>query len=219
EMAVRTHFGPGRMSEPPEIVLAIALAMVPRDFAGVPVLVTAGPTREALDPVRFLSNRSSGRMGFALAEAARDRGADVTLVAGPTSIEPPHGIRLVPVTTAAEMEMAMRAQAVSADLVVMAAAVADFRPKRAAAQKIKRVAIRRCQRLPSAKSPTRCSTGRSRSATPDSFPPSASARAAPPEARARRAGPVASPRAVRGRVAHERAGSPHGSGESRPQRE
>jgi phosphopantothenoylcysteine decarboxylase / phosphopantothenate---cysteine ligase len=88
--------------------------------------------------VRVLTNRSSGRMGFALAEAARDRGADVTVVAGPVSIEPPHGVTLVPVTTAEEMLHAMRGQAASADVVLMAAAVADYRPAKPSARKLKR---------------------------------------------------------------------------------
>ena len=138
EMAERTHFGPGRMSEPPEIVLAIALAMVPRDFAGVPVLVTAGPTREALDPVRFLSNRSSGRMGFALAEAARDRGADVMLIAGPTEVSPPPGVRCVRIVTAQELQQAVDESLDGARAVVMAAAVSDQRPAQAAPQKVKK---------------------------------------------------------------------------------
>jgi phosphopantothenoylcysteine decarboxylase/phosphopantothenate--cysteine ligase len=105
---------------------------------GLRVLIGAGRTEEPLDPVRVLTNRSSGRMGFALAEAARDRGATVTVVAGATHIEPPAGVTLVPVLTAAEMEQAMRTHALRADLVLMAAAVADYRPARAAAQKMKR---------------------------------------------------------------------------------
>src|SRR5437588_629092 len=95
EMAERSHVGPGRMVEAQEIASAALRALLPRDLAGVPVLVTAGPTREALDPVRYLSNPSSGRMGFAVAEAARDRGADVTLIAGPTEVAPPAGMRVV----------------------------------------------------------------------------------------------------------------------------
>ncbi len=89
EMAERSHTGPGRMSEPAEIAAAAAGALLPRDLAGVPVLVTAGPTREALDPVRFLSNPSSGRMGFALAEAARDRGAEVRRWTAPWTARAP----------------------------------------------------------------------------------------------------------------------------------
>ena len=107
---------------------------------GARVLVGAGRTEEPIDPVRVLTNRSSGRMGFALAEAARDRGAEVTLVAGDERIDPPQGVELVRVTSAAEMERAVLAAAPHADLVLMAAAVADYRPARARAQKIKREA-------------------------------------------------------------------------------
>src|SRR5207244_5457628 len=95
EMAERSHVGPGRLSEPAEIVAALGALLAPADLEGVPVLVTAGPTREALDPVRFLSNPSSGRMGYALAEAARDRGAEVTLIAGPTEVPPPPAVRVL----------------------------------------------------------------------------------------------------------------------------
>jgi len=98
----------------------------------------AGRTEEPLDPVRVLTNRSSGRMGFALAEAARDRGAEVTVVAGPVSVESPQGVEIVPVTTALQMERAMRERAGKASLIVMSAAVADYRPARVATQKIKR---------------------------------------------------------------------------------
>src|SRR5260370_11210294 len=86
EMAERSHVGPGRLSEPPEIVAARQGLLAPRDLGGVPVLVTAGPTRAMRDPVRFLSNPSSGRMGYAVAEAARDRGPQVTLISGPVSL-------------------------------------------------------------------------------------------------------------------------------------
>ncbi len=138
EMAERSHSGPGRMSEPAEIVQAIAGALVPRDLAGVPVLVTAGPTREALDPVRFLSNPSSGRMGFALAEAARDRGAEVTLIAGPTEVPPPPGVRFVRIVSAQELQQAVDESLDGARAVVMAAAVSDQRPVQAAPQKVKK---------------------------------------------------------------------------------
>ena len=138
EMAERTHAGPGRMAEPDEIVEAAARALLPRDLAGVPVLVTAGPTREALDPVRFLSNPSTGRMGFALAEAARDRGAEVTLIAGPTQLEPPAGVRCLRIVSAQELEQAVASSADSARVVVMAAAVADQRPAQASPQKVKK---------------------------------------------------------------------------------
>jgi len=131
--------GPGRLATIDTIGAAVEHAVERRaSMKGLSVLIGAGRTEEPLDPVRVLTNRSSGRMGFALAEAARDRGAAVTLVAGPTSIEPPAGLTCVTVATAAEMENALRAQVKRADVVLMAAAVADYRPVRAAAQKLKR---------------------------------------------------------------------------------
>jgi len=105
---------------------------------GLRVLIGAGRTEEPLDPVRVLTNRSSGRMGFALAEAARDRGAEVTVVAGPVSVDPPAGVEIVSVTTALQMERAMRERAPKANMIIMAAAVADYRPARLSPQKIKR---------------------------------------------------------------------------------
>ena len=135
--------GPGRLAALEAIGAAVEQALTRRtSLEGVRVLVGAGRTEEAIDPVRVLTNRSSGRMGFALAEAARDRGADVTVVSGPVSVEAPHGVTVVPVRTAAEMERAMGAQAESADVVLMAAAVADYRPARAAREKLKRGARR-----------------------------------------------------------------------------
>src|SRR5439155_25322556 len=131
--------GPGRLAEIETIGEAIVGVVTRRtSMKGLNVLIGAGRTEEPLDPVRVLTNRSSGRMGFALAEAARDRGATVTLVAGPTSVETPAGLAIVPVATAVEMEQAMRGYAARAELVLMAAAVADYRPARAAAQKLKR---------------------------------------------------------------------------------
>ena len=131
--------GPGRLAEIETIGEAIVRAVTRRtSMKGLNVLIGAGRTEEPLDPVRVLTNRSSGRMGFALAEAARDRGATVTLVAGPASVETPAGLAIVPVATAVEMEQAMRGYAARAELVLMAAAVADYRPARAAAQKLKR---------------------------------------------------------------------------------
>lgn len=105
------------------------------------MLITAGPTREYLDPVRYLSNRSSGKMGYALAEAARDWPARVTLVSGPTVLPPPAGVEFVAVTTAAEMAAAVFAAFDATDLVIMAAAVCDFRPRRVAEDKIKKHAF------------------------------------------------------------------------------
>ncbi|OGF10579.1 MAG: hypothetical protein A2W00_04275 [Candidatus Eisenbacteria bacterium RBG_16_71_46] len=131
--------GPGRLAEVGAIVAAAEKVLERRaGLAGLRVLVGAGRTEEPLDPVRVLTNRSSGRMGFALAAAARDRGAAVTVVAGPVSVDPPHGVELVRVSAAAEMEKAMLERAPRADVVLMAAAVADFRPARARGEKLKR---------------------------------------------------------------------------------
>jgi phosphopantothenoylcysteine decarboxylase/phosphopantothenate--cysteine ligase len=123
--------GAGRMAEPDEIVdavLALA-ASARRDLEGLRVLVTAGPTRERLDPVRFVSNRSSGRMGYALAEAARDRGARVTLLSGPTGLPRPEGLRFVSFETSGDLENLLRAEFRECDVLAMAAAVADFIPE------------------------------------------------------------------------------------------
>jgi phosphopantothenoylcysteine decarboxylase / phosphopantothenate---cysteine ligase len=131
--------GPGRMEEPAVILEHVgrALAGLTR-YSGRRVVVTAGPTREPVDPVRFLSNRSSGRMGFAVAAAAWRRGADVDLVAGPTTLDPPAGPRLHRVETGEEMRAAVARLLAGADLLVMAAAPADFRPRDVAARKIKK---------------------------------------------------------------------------------
>ena len=129
--------GQGRLPGEEVILAAIAGALVPRKgFHRRRILITAGPTQEPLDPVRFLSNRSSGKMGWALAEAARDRGADVTLIAGPTSLPVPPGVAYAPVITAEEMHKAVVTRFPDTDVLVMAAAVADFRPARPAAGKI-----------------------------------------------------------------------------------
>ncbi len=131
--------GPGRMLEPDEIVDHIGRALeVPGPLAGRRVVVTAGPTREAVDPVRVLSNRSSGRMGYALAAAAWRRGADVTLISGPTSVVAPVGPRMVRVDTAEQMAGALRPALREADVLIMAAAVADFRPADPATRKVRR---------------------------------------------------------------------------------
>jgi phosphopantothenoylcysteine decarboxylase/phosphopantothenate--cysteine ligase len=132
------HAGPGRLAGAAALMEAMAQAVRARyDLAGRRVVVSAGGTREPIDPVRFLSNYSSGKMGFAVAEAAADRGAEVTLVT--TAHHPAHaGLRLVAVETAAEMLEALRSALRGADLLVMAAAVADFRPAQRAAQKITR---------------------------------------------------------------------------------
>lgn len=109
-----------------------------QDFAGKSLLVSAGPTREALDPVRFLSNRSSGKMGYAIAEAARDRGAEVTLVSGPVALAPPDGVHLVPIQSTEDLFESMRAAFSRCDVCVMAAAPADFTPVSFAENKIKK---------------------------------------------------------------------------------
>jgi len=131
--------GAGRLAEP-EVIVARALALLRpsgQDLAGRRVLVSAGGTREPLDPVRYLTNRSSGKQGHALAEAARDRGAEVTLVTA-APLEAPSGVTVVRVETAAEMEAALVGRAPESDVVVMAAAVADFRPKGEAGHKLSR---------------------------------------------------------------------------------
>lgn len=143
EMACGT-IGPGRLSEPERIV-ASALEMLARsrqdqtkDLSGERFLITVGATREEIDPVRFISNRSSGKMGFALAEAARKRGADVTVVAGVTSAAPPSGVRIVEALSAEEMAQAVAQERINASVFVGAAAIADYRPAQRADQKIKK---------------------------------------------------------------------------------
>jgi phosphopantothenoylcysteine decarboxylase/phosphopantothenate--cysteine ligase len=145
--------GAGRLEEPATIIEHIGRALEigrarapagtqapqgPSPFLGKTIVVTAGPTREPVDPVRVLSNRSSGKMGFALAQAAWRRGAEVVLIAGPTLLEPPPGPRVRRIETAAEMEAAVREALMGADALIMTAAVADFRPKAPAKSKIKK---------------------------------------------------------------------------------
>lgn len=133
--------GKGRLAEVPEIVEAAMTALARRtELAGETVLVSAGPTLEDIDPVRFVSNRSSGRMGFRLAEAARDRGARVILVSGPTALPAPAGLELVKVRSAEEMARAVEAHWSGATLVAMAAAVSDYRPATVAQHKLKKSA-------------------------------------------------------------------------------
>lgn len=129
----------GRLAAEPRILEAVEQALIPLDdLKGQRVLVSAGPTQEAIDPVRYISNRSSGKMGFAIAEAARNRGAEVILVSGPTGLTSPAGVRVVPITTAKEMAEAMSTHFTWASVVIMAAAVADFLPKNPASQKLKK---------------------------------------------------------------------------------
>lgn len=117
---------------------ALEVLSAKQDLAGLSVMVTAGPTREALDPVRYISNRSSGKMGYAIARAAQQRGANVTLLTGPVSIDPPHGVRVVPFTTTQDLLDAAVSLADQQDILIQAAAPADYRAKEIAAQKIKK---------------------------------------------------------------------------------
>ncbi|MCD4717157.1 MAG: bifunctional phosphopantothenoylcysteine decarboxylase/phosphopantothenate--cysteine ligase CoaBC [Desulfobacterales bacterium] len=137
QLACRSE-GPGRLPEPQEIVEHAWTLLSPQDLSGQKVLITAGPTIEPIDPVRYISNRSSGRMGFALAKAARRRGASVTLVSGPVSLMPPNGVTFIPVKTADEMKNAVMENRSGCNIVIKAAAVSDYRPKDRAQQKIKK---------------------------------------------------------------------------------
>ena len=129
----------GRMSEPEQIVEAVEAILNPlRDLEGLNVLVTAGPTVERIDPVRYITNRSTGKMGYALAEAARDRGANVTLISGPTRLTAPQGVELVRIESSAQLCAAVLERGEKADVVIQAAAPADFRPKNVADRKIKK---------------------------------------------------------------------------------
>jgi phosphopantothenoylcysteine decarboxylase/phosphopantothenate--cysteine ligase len=130
--------GDGRMLEPPELLEDIVAFFQPKVLAGKKVLVTAGPTFEAIDPVRGITNLSSGKMGFAIARAAREAGADVTLVAGPVSLQAPRGVTRIDVKSAIEMLDATEPQAQLADVFIATAAVADWRPSHASGQKIKK---------------------------------------------------------------------------------
>jgi phosphopantothenoylcysteine decarboxylase / phosphopantothenate---cysteine ligase len=132
--------GKGRLPDPEKILEAIQGLLGNKDLAGERVLITAGPSREAIDPVRYLSNRSSGKMGYALARAALRRGAEVVLISGPSALDAPAGARVVAVTTAAEMRDAVLKEFPAATTVIMAAAVADYRPVARADRKIKRSA-------------------------------------------------------------------------------
>jgi len=132
--------GPGRMLEPEQLVNNVALHFMPGKLDGVKLLLTAGPTREAIDPVRYISNRSSGKMGYALAEAARKESASVTLVSGPVALPAPQGVQLVAVESAQEMYDAVMQQATLSDIFIACAAVADYRVDQAADHKIKKSA-------------------------------------------------------------------------------
>jgi phosphopantothenoylcysteine decarboxylase/phosphopantothenate--cysteine ligase len=134
--------GAGRLADPGEIVESVCAALGPHDLAGERIVVSAGPTREAIDPVRFLSNHSSGKMGYAIARVARRRGAEVTLVSGPVHLAAPPGVRMVPVGSAREMAAALEREFATATVLIMAAAVADYRPTSALDRKLKKSSAR-----------------------------------------------------------------------------
>jgi len=137
ELACGTS-GPGRLPEPPDILDRLKACLTSKDLKGKHVLVTAGPTREAIDPVRFISNPSSGKMGFAIARAAEHRGAEVILVSGPVTLSDPLNIKVIKVQTAEEMAETVFSLADAADIIIKTAAVSDYRPKEVANQKIKK---------------------------------------------------------------------------------
>jgi len=130
--------GVGRMAEIDKIIHAIKSILSPKDLKNERILITAGPTQEPIDPVRFITNRSSGKMGYALAQAAQMRGGDVTLITGPTHLSPPSGVKVIPVQTASQMFEAAIKQYKSMDIVIMAAAVSDFSPAKPSSKKIKK---------------------------------------------------------------------------------
>ena len=130
--------GAGRMLEPDEILEEVIAFFTPKVLAGRKVLITAGPTFEAIDPVRGITNLSSGRMGYAVARAARQAGAEVTLVSGPVGFGPPRGVDRINVTSALDMHAAVMARAAAADIFIAVAAVADYRVANAAEHKLKK---------------------------------------------------------------------------------
>ena len=137
QLACRTE-GPGRLPEPGEILERAMALLSPQDLSGLTILVTAGPTVEPIDPVRFISNRSSGKMGYALAHAARRRGAAVLLVSGPTNLTPPAGVQHIGIKSAEDMRTAVMEKRRECHIIIKAAAVADYRPGRRADRKIKK---------------------------------------------------------------------------------
>ena len=130
--------GEGKMPDPEVLYEYIVKALTPKDLAGKKVLVTAGPTQEKIDPVRYISNHSTGKMGYAIARQAMMRGAEVTLVSGKVSIQSPMGVRVVPVVSAADMAQAVKEAAPEQDIIIKAAAVADYRPGVTADEKLKK---------------------------------------------------------------------------------
>jgi phosphopantothenoylcysteine decarboxylase/phosphopantothenate--cysteine ligase len=137
ELACHTE-GPGRLPDPDEIAEQARMMLAEQDLSGLKLLVTAGPTIEAMDPVRYISNRSTGKMGYALARAAAMRGASVTLVSGPTSLPPPRGVKFLGVKSAEEMKEVVFECLDDIDVIIKAAAVSDYRPREVSAQKIKK---------------------------------------------------------------------------------
>lgn len=130
--------GEGKMPEPEFLLEYIIKALKKKDMEGIKVLVTAGPTREKIDPVRYISNHSTGKMGYAIARAAMMRGAEVTLVSGKTDIEPPIGVHTIDIVSAGDMAQAVKSRADEQDIIIKAAAVADYRPKYIADEKMKK---------------------------------------------------------------------------------
>lgn len=130
--------GEGKMPEPEVLFEYLVKALTPKDMAGLKVLVTAGPTREKIDPVRYISNHSTGKMGYAIARAAMMRGAEVTLVTGKTALTPPILMETIEITTAAEMADAVKTRAEKQDIIIKAAAVADYRPRYTSDEKLKK---------------------------------------------------------------------------------
>jgi phosphopantothenoylcysteine decarboxylase / phosphopantothenate---cysteine ligase len=145
--------GPGRLAEPADIVEAAGRLLTARDLTGRKLLVTAGPTHEAIDSVRFIANRSSGKMGYAIARAAAARGAKVTLISGPTNLAPPLGVELVGVASALQLEEAVSSRFVGSDVVVMSAAVADYRMQSISVQKLKKEELGETPQLRLTKNP------------------------------------------------------------------
>ena len=130
--------GPGRMQQPDMLVEQVVACFASQQLSGKKMVITAGPTREAIDPVRYISNRSSGKMGYALAEAAIEAGAEVTLISGPVNLQPPERCTLIPVISAADMHSATMSACANAEILIASAAVADYRPVTVATQKIKK---------------------------------------------------------------------------------
>lgn len=137
KMACKTD-GPGRLPEWESVREQLLCSLAEQDLAGEKILITAGPTRESLDPARFLSNRSSGKMGYELARTARRRGAEVLLVSGPTSLPAPYGVKRKNIQTAQEMYQAVMDSASDCSVIIKAAAVSDFRPEKTASEKVKK---------------------------------------------------------------------------------